>query len=167
MKSIRFAALLLVISAGPVLAADVEETASARVTDLGWITGSWVGQLGDRTLEETWSEPSAGTMAALVRMTGNDKTVMLELLFIREENGTLALHVQPWNPERQPGMPGFQKLVLTELEEGRARFRGTVDGEGFRTLTYSRPAADMFRIDVETQESAFSVDLSPRSDTGH
>ncbi len=166
MKSIRFAALLLVISAGPVLAADAEETASARVADLGWITGSWVGQLGDRTLEETWSEPSAGTMAALVRMTGNDKTVMLELLFIREENGTLALHVQPWNPERQPGMPGFQKLVLTELEARRARFRGTVDGEGFRTLTYSRPATDMFRIDVETQEGAFSVDLSPRSDTG-
>ena len=165
MKSIRFAALLLVISAGPVLAADAEETASARVADLGWITGSWVGQLGDRTLEETWSEPGAGTMAALVRMTGNDKTVMLELLFIREENGTLALHVQPWNPERQPGMPGFQKLVLTELEGRRARFRGTVDGEGFRTLTYSRPAADMFRIDVETQEGAFSVDLSPRSDT--
>ena len=166
MKCIRFAALLLVFSAGPVSAAEPGQTAPARVADLGWITGSWIGQLGDRTLEETWSEPAAGTMAALVRMTGNDKTVMVELLFIREENGTLALHVQPWNPERQPGMPGFQKLVLTELDGRRARFRGTVDGEGFRTLTYSRPDPELFRIDVETQAGAFSVDLSPRGDSG-
>ena len=164
MRGIRFAALLLVFSAGPALSADSGQITSARVADLGWITGSWIGQLGDRTLEETWSEPSAGTMAALVRMTADDKTVMVELLFIREENGTLALHVQPWNPEREPGRPGYQKLVLIELDGKRARFKGTVDGEGFRTLTYSRPAAETFRIDVETQEGAFSVDLSPRSD---
>ena len=164
MKSIRIAALILFFSADPALAIDAEQTASARIADLGWITGSWVGQLGDRTLEETWSKPSAGTMAALVRMTNNDKTVLLELLFIREENGTLALHVQPWNPERQPGMPGFQKLVLTKLEGERARFKGTVDGEGFKTLTYSRPAPEKFRIEVETQEGAFAVDLFPRND---
>ena len=166
MISIRYAVLLLLVfSAGPLLAVDPRPTESVRVADLDWITGAWVGQLGDRTLEETWSKPSAGTLAALVRMTENDKTVLLELLFIREENGTLALHVEPWNPERQPGMPGFQKLVLTELEGKRAHFKGTVDGEGFRTLTYSRPSPEMFRIEVETQEGAFRVDLSPRSDT--
>ena len=166
MRGIGFAALLLVIGAGSGPAADPGQTASARVADLGWITGTWIGRLGDRTLEETWSEPSAGTMAALVRMTADSVTVMVELLYIREENGTLALHVQPWNPQRQPGMPGYQKLVLAELDGKRARFEGTVDGEGFRTLTYSRPAPDAFRIDVETQEGAFSVDLSPLGDTG-
>ena len=142
-----------------------DENAPITVDRLAWIAGSWIGQLGDRTLEETWSEPAAGTMAALVRMTANDETVMVELLFIREENGTLALHVQPWNPERQPGMAGYQKLVLTELDGKRVRFEGTVDGEGFRTLTYSRPEANRFRIDVETQEGAFGVDLFPRGDT--
>ncbi|MDE0364350.1 MAG: DUF6265 family protein [Gammaproteobacteria bacterium] len=160
-----FAALLAFFIACPAIAGVAGESAPARVADLGWISGSWVGQLGDRTLEETWSEPGAGTMAALVRMTRDDTTVMVELLFIREENEELVLHVQPWNPERQPGMPGYQKLVLAELGENRARFRGTVEGEGFRTLTYSRPALGLFRIEVETQEGAFSVDLSPVGDS--
>ena len=165
MNRTPFAALLAFLIACPLNAGGAAESAPARVADLGWISGSWIGQLGDRTLEETWSEPGAGTMAALVRMTRDDTTVMVELLFIREENDELVLHVQPWNPERQPGMPGYQKLVLAELGENRARFRGTVEGEGFRTLTYSRPALDLFRIEVETQEGAFSVDLSPVGDS--
>lgn len=165
MKNIRYTALLIAFGALSVLATAARTDAPASVADLGWISGSWIGQLGDRNLEETWSEPGAGTIAAVVRMTSDDKTVMVELLFIREENGTLALHVEPWNPELQPGMPGFQKLVLTELGENRARFTGTVTGKGFRTLTYSRPEPELFRIEVETQEGAFSVDLAPRDRT--
>ena len=43
-----------------------------RVTDLGWLTGSWDGQMGPAVLEENWSLPRAGTIASLVRQTGPD-----------------------------------------------------------------------------------------------
>ncbi len=162
MKFARFASLMICIAITPALSKAAMADRAVSVKDLDWISGAWVGQLGDRVLEETWSEPQAGTMAAHVRMTSDGKTVMVELLFIREENGTLALHVEPWNPELQPGMPGFQKLVLAKLDHNSARFVGSVPGEGFRSLTYRRPSADRFRIEVETQEGAFSVNLSPR-----
>ena len=63
----------------------------AAVADLAWMTGTWVGQFGDRILEENWTRPDAGCIAAVVRMTGNGATSMVELLVIREENDSLAL----------------------------------------------------------------------------
>lgn len=155
-------ALLTPLAAG---AEDADAKVRASVTDLAWITGAWTGQLGKRRLEETWTAPNAGTIAAVVRISGEDATDMVELLVIREEKETLTLLVQPWNPKGEPGNPGMQRMVLAELGTNRARFKGTVAEQGFKTLTYSRPSPAMFKIEVETQDGQFSVDLIPRTDT--
>ena len=68
-----------------------------RVTDLGWLTGSWSGQVGPAVLEENWSLPRAGTIASLVRQTGPDGMGMVEMVYIEEANGTLDLYLQQWD----------------------------------------------------------------------
>ena len=166
MTKTRYAGFCIALCAGISAfqpASQADAPVPAAVTDLAWMTGTWVGQFGDRILEENWTRPDAGSIAAVVRMTGNGATSMVELLVIREENDSLALLVQHWNPGMEPLAQGLQKLVLAELSDNRARFQGAVPGSGFRTLTYSRPAPGLFRIEVELQEGEFSIDLAPRA----
>ena len=120
------------------------------VGNLAWMTGSWTGPLGDSglALEENWILPIDGSIASLVRVTGNGGTSMVELIVVEEEADTLMLRIQQWDPGFAPLTPGPQTLALRELGENRVSFEATGEA-GFRTLTYSRPAADTFVIEVE------------------
>ena len=120
------------------------------VADLAWMTGSWTGSLGDSglTLEENWILPIDGSIASLVRVTGTGSTSMVELIVVEEEDDTLMLRVQQWDPGFAPRTPGPQTMALRELGGNGVSFEATGEA-GFRTLTYSRPAPDTFVIEVE------------------
>ena len=120
------------------------------VGDLAWMTGSWTGSLGESglALEENWILPIDGSIASLVRVTGTGSTSMVELIVVEEEDDTLMLRVQQWDPGFAPRTPGPQTMALRELGENRVSFEATGEA-GFRTLTYSRPAPDTFVIEVE------------------
>ena len=67
---------------------------AADIDDLAWMTGNWVGNLGPNTLEENWILPTGGSIASMVRMTGNGGTSMFEVITIEEKDGSLELHIQ-------------------------------------------------------------------------
>ena len=69
------AALLLLVTGS---------TYGAGVEDLSFMKGRWAGALGPATLEETWNDPKAGTMVAVVRMSSPEGTVFVELIIISE-----------------------------------------------------------------------------------
>ena len=71
---------------------------SATVEDIAWMTGNWAGNLGPNQLEENWIMGEAGSIAAMVRMTGDDATSMFEMITIEEVDGSLVLHIQQWDP---------------------------------------------------------------------
>ncbi|MDE0348092.1 MAG: DUF6265 family protein [Gammaproteobacteria bacterium] len=135
------AALTFALSAG----ADQHPT----VDDLAWMTGSWAGPVGGgMTLEENWILPVDGSMASLVRMTGNGATSMVEMIVIEEENDSLVLRLQQWDPGFVPRTPGPHTLTLRELGDNRVSFEAG-DDAAFRNLTYSRPEPDTFVIEVD------------------
>ena len=134
-----------------------------RVTDLGWLTGSWDGQMGPAVLEENWSLPRAGTIASLVRQTGPDGMGMVEIVYIEEANGTLDLYIQQWDMGFKSRTPEAQKMTMSEMTENSVTFKA-VDEGGLAQLKYSRPAIDAFHIDVVTAgDQEFTIKLSPQT----
>ncbi|MFT7133639.1 MAG: hypothetical protein ACI81O_002356 [Cyclobacteriaceae bacterium] len=122
------------------------------VNDLAWMTGAWSGPAGpDITLEENWIMPTGGSIASLVRMTGNGKTPMVELIVIEEEDDTLVLRIMQWNSGFSPRTPGPQTMSLAEIGENSVRFIAEGD-EPMQSLMYSRPTDNSFNIVIETIE---------------
>ena len=140
------------------------EGPSAKISDLAWMSGHWSGSMGPNgTLEETWIQPTAKSIASLVRSTNADATNMIELIVIEEENGTLMLRVQQWNPGFAPRSPSPQVMKLVESSENKVKFENTGEG-GMKTLGYSRPAPDKFVISIETaQGQKFDIPLSGKA----
>ena len=128
-----------------------EVTDEPRVADLAWMTGSWIGPFGEQMLEENWNQPSAGTIACLVRITGDGQTNMMELILIEEVDNSLLFRVRQWLPGYVPRRPEPQIMTLAEISERRVSFDGTGDSD-FLRLTYSRPTDETFQIDVEPRQ---------------
>lgn len=151
--------LLILIS---VTASSGRAETAASVKDLAWMTGSWAGPVGQQTLEENWIQPSGGSIASLVRMTGNGATSMIEMIVIEEEDDSLVLRIQQWNPGFKPRTPEPQTMKLVEMGKNRVGFKATESG-GMNTLTYSRPNPDTFNIDIESGTGAkFQINLKAR-----
>ena len=135
----------------------------ANIKDLAWMTGAWAGPAGPgMTLEENWIMPIEGSIASLVRMTGNGSTSMVELIVIEEENDSLVLRIKQWDPGFKPRTPEPQVMELVSMGENSVGFKAVSDG-GMKTLAYSRPTDDSFNIDIETNEGAkFQIKLKAR-----
>jgi len=156
-----FKSLLILITF--LLPASALSEEQVRVTDLGWLTGSWDGQMGPAVLEENWSLPRAGTIASLVRQTGPDGMGMVEMVYIEESNGTLDLYLQQWDTGFKSRTPGAQKMTMSEITENSVTFRA-VDEGGLAQLKYSRPSIDAFQIDVVTAgDQEITIKLSPQT----
>lgn len=133
----------------------------ASISALNWMTGSWAGPAGPgRTLEENWIIPTGGSLASLVRITTEDATPMVELIVIEEENDTLVLRIQQWDPGFTPRTPGPQAMTLSDLGERSVKFVAT--GEtGMKSLAYSSPDPDSFNIDIVGADgNAFQLQLT-------
>jgi Domain of unknown function (DUF6265) len=139
------------------------EGPAAKVADLAWMTGHWSGPMGSGgTLEENWIAPTGGSIAALVRGTNGGATSMIELIVIEEENGSLVLRVQQWNPGFAPRSPAPQVMRLVESAPNKVGFEATGEG-GLKRLGYSRPAPDQFVISIETPQGAkFDLPLAAK-----
>ncbi|MCH7816395.1 MAG: hypothetical protein IIC60_07485 [Proteobacteria bacterium] len=135
---------------------------AADIDDLAWMTGNWVGNLGPNTLEENWILPTGGSIASMVRMTGNGGTSMFEVITIEEKDGSLELHIQQWDAGFVPRTAAAQVMALEEIGENRVLFRAVSEG-GMVTLAYSRPTPDSFNIDIENAAgNKFQIPLKAR-----
>ena len=132
---------------------------AASIADLAWMTGTWSGAVGPGVLEENWTVPRDGSIQSLVRMTGGGQTSMVELIVIEEEDDTLVLRLQQWDPGMKPRTEGPTVMKLAEMGESTVAFE--VVGEGmFSTLRYTRDG-DSFTISITNPEGAsFDIPLS-------
>ncbi len=130
----------------------------ATVADIAWMTGNWAGALGPNQLEENWIAGEGGSIAAMVRMTGNGATSMFEVITIEEVDNSLVLHIQQWNPGFEPRTAAAQKMELSEIAPGRVHFVAVTEG-GMKSLGYSNPSPDSFVIHVE-QASGAKLDIN-------
>lgn len=130
----------------------------AKIADIAWMTGNWAGALGPNQLEENWIAGEGGSIAAMVRMTGNGATSMFEVITIEEVDNSLVLHIQQWNPGFEPRTAAAQEMELAEIGEGRVHFVAVTEG-GMKSLGYSNPTPDTFIIHVE-QANGGKLDIN-------
>ncbi len=154
-KAIRALAVawLALVSAGLAMAAE-ENTPAVKpsVSALGWMTGTWAGPAGSNELEENWTVPKAGSIQALVRMTGGGKTSMVEMIVIEEEDDTLTLRLQQWDPGYKPRTPEPSVMKLVELGENTVAFEAITESE-IAKLRYTRDG-DNFTISIVNRAGA-------------
>jgi len=138
-------------------AGEEKQAPAPSVSDLAWMTGTWAGPVGGgNVLEENWTVPKAGSIQSLVRQTGPNGTSMVELIVIEEEEGTLRLRLQQWNPGMKPRTPGPSVMKLAEMGDNTVAFDAEADA-AFAKLRYTRDG-DNFTISI-TMTSGAEFDL--------
>ena len=128
-----------------------QTTKSLSVDSLAWLTGSWQGPINGNILEETWLTPRSGTIVALVRSTNESGTDFVEIIHIKEVNGTLNLKLQLFDNSLSPINTKAHKFVLTKMDKNYIEFKGITQG-AHRKLSYARPQKDVFYIRFQTHE---------------
>jgi hypothetical protein len=132
-RLVSFALSAALISAGARLHAQPSAPAvtplKATVKQLAWVAGAWTGQLGDRTVEQTWSAPLGNSIVAMYRSVQNDRAQLYELLAIEQEGDGVVLRIKHFAPG--PGLVGREAKdesvnhTLVSLEGRSAVFQGT------------------------------------------
>ena len=131
-----------------------EESSTISVSQLEWLTGQREGSHDGGILEQTWFLPRSGTITALVRSTKESETRFVEIIHIREINGSLELNLQIFNNSLEPEnisatYSRIHKFELTEVGDRYLAFKGVSNG-AHRSLSYKRSEGDIFSIYIET-----------------
>ena len=111
----------------------------ARVTDVAWLSGQWIGEgLGGR-VEETWSQPEGGAMVGYFRLVKDGKPVFYEIMTLLESEGSVEMRLKHVNPD----MTGWEEkgaFVTFRLVKHDAT------GAYFSGLTFRRVGDDVLEI---------------------
>ena len=131
-----------------------EKSSSISIYKLEWLTGQREGLHDGGILEQTWFPPRSGTITALVRSTKEPETRFVEIIHIREINGSLELNLQIFNNSLESEnisatYSRIHKFELTEVGDRYLAFKGVSNG-AHRTLSYQRSEGDIFSIHIET-----------------
>ena len=121
------------------------------VDNLAWLTGSWQGPINGNILEETWLPPRAGTIVALVRSSNESGTNFVEIIIIKEINGTLELQLQLFDNSLKPINNNPHSFELTKIENNYISFKGVSTG-AHKTLSYQRTEKNVFFIRFQPYE---------------
>ena len=131
-----------------------KESSTISVSQLEWLTGQREGSHDGGILEQTWFPPRSGTITALVRSTKKPETRFVEIIHIREINGSLELNLQIFNNSLESEnisatYSRIHKFELTEVGDRYLAFKGLSNG-AHRSLSYKRSEGDIFSIYIET-----------------
>ena len=150
----------LLLSIGLVLG---ENDNPLTVESLSWLTGSWEGPIGEDLLEETWLPPRAGNIVALVRSSNESGTNFVEIIIIKEINGTLELQLQLFDDSLKPINKNPHSFELTKIENNYISFKGVSAGS-HKTLSYQSPEKNVFFIRFQPYEADFvEIRLIPQN----
>jgi hypothetical protein len=73
--------------------------AKAKVADLAWLAGHWIGEGLGGTTEEVWAPPLGNSMMGMYRLVKNGKVVFSELLFLVEKHDSVVLRLKHFDAD--------------------------------------------------------------------
>ena len=143
--AIAIFALFVCIPAGADVSVRVAEPGTvrvaAKVTDLAWLEGAWIGKGLGGEAEEAYSAPLAGTIVGYFRFVKDGKPVFYEIVTLIEEKGGVILRLKHFHPD----LVGWeekdksQEFPLIALEGQTAYFDGmTMKRDGDKLLSAVR-----------------------------
>lgn len=71
---------------------------NAKLSDISWIAGHWIGEAFGGITEEIWTEPMGGSIMGSFRVVKDGKVLFYELETITEEEETLILRLKHFSP---------------------------------------------------------------------
>jgi hypothetical protein len=132
----------------------------ARITDVAWLAGRWMGDGPNGTFEDCWGPPLGNNMIGTFRLVKDGKVVFSELLFIVEEEGSLVMMLKHFDAEFR----GWEekdasiRFPLVKLTDAAVYF----DGLTYRRLADgSLEAFVAVKKDGKTQELSFKYRRAP------
>ena len=132
----------------------------ATVDQLSWVAGAWTGTLGERTVEQHWSAPRAGSIIAMYRSIQANRPTLYELLAIEQSGEHVVLRIKHFAPG--PGLVGREAKdesidhTLVTLSDRTAVFEGGTPASPVR-VTFNSPDADTLNITVARQREGKPV----------
>ncbi|MDX1516581.1 MAG: DUF6265 family protein [Woeseiaceae bacterium] len=105
---------------------DGEPRPAATIEDARWLAGSWTGTAFGQRFEETWQPPSAGTMAGLFKLYGDNGVAFYEIMLLTVVDGTLELWVKHFNADFSAweDKTDFVRFRLVRKTDGELHFGG-------------------------------------------
>ena len=99
---------------------------AARVADLSWLAGQWVGEGLGGSIDEVWSEPAAGSMVGYFRLVRDGKPVFYELLTLLESENSVEMRLKHANPDMTgwEDKAAFVTFKLVKHDKTGAYFSG-------------------------------------------
>jgi len=97
-----------------------------RLSQVAWLSGTWVGKGLGGNCEEWWGEERAGHMQGAFRFDLNGKLVFTEHFVLAEQGDSLVLKLKHFGPD----LKGWEEkdecveFKLVEFMEREARFEG-------------------------------------------
>ena len=121
-----------------------ERNVTKRLAELSWMVGPWRGQLGDQTVEESWSPVFAESMSTMVRLSSEHSLDMIELIEIRQSDGVLALHLRQFRPSLELYYSGDFEAEFC----GEQGVRFVAPGDRIESLSYIKQEETGMRVEV-------------------
>lgn len=116
---------------------------SAKIADLDWLAGRWVGKWGPRTAEQVWTSPEAGLMLCAFRVFEDHHTLLVELFTLEQKEDGLELHFRHFTPDLVPWeTSAAADLMLHSYDSKRWTFLNSGKGEPKRSI--------IIRVDSDT-----------------
>ena len=94
-------------------------------SDMEFMSGSWVCQLGERTVEERWERPIGGSLQGTARHIVDGKVVFMEFFAIEEIEGKTSLYIHVGKFSESEGE--IEEFELASISDGRVAFRRDVN----------------------------------------
>ena len=108
------------------------------------MVGPWEGSLGNQRVVEAWSPAFGGSMSTMVRLSGEAGVDVIELIEIREQDGTLHLHLRQFRSSLDLYHTG--DFSLDSCDASGVRF---VDpGSRIESLSYLRLGEEGMQVAV-------------------
>ena len=112
------------LSAQQTLKLNDQKSPPAKLSEVAWLAGNWVGKAFGGETQEFWAPPLGDSMMGAFKLVNNGKVEFYELCQIREENGSLILRLKHFHGD----LKGWEKqddtveFPLVKMEENAAYF---------------------------------------------
>lgn len=115
---------------------------AAKVSDLDWLAGRWVGKWGPRSAEQVWTSPEAGLMLGAFRVFEDHHTLLVELFTLEQKNDGVELHFRHLTPDLVPWERTATELTLQSYDSKKWVFLNSTNGQPRRSI--------IIRVDPDT-----------------
>lgn len=95
----------------------------AKIEQLKWLSGHWLGTIGNSSIEEIWVEAKGNQMMGMFRMYNNEID-LYEFMSISEINGSLSLKIRHFDRNfiGREEKEEYKEFRLVNIEDNTAYF---------------------------------------------